>query len=133
MKTGFAAVRLAWALYVVPFLMAYTPILMNKDASWVAIGVSWVTGFVGFYCCAAGFEGYVLRRKLGIFERVIFLAAAFLLFCNKLWTILVGTALMALGIGIVQHSMRVPKAVAGLQPTGNPTSGDPGGNPSPSG
>jgi len=32
------AVRLAWALYIVPILMAYTPILMDKDASWSPSG-----------------------------------------------------------------------------------------------
>jgi len=38
--------------------MAYTPILMDKDASWIAIGAVWVTSFMGFYCCAIGFEGF---------------------------------------------------------------------------
>ena len=99
MKTGFAAVRLAWALYIVPFLMAYTPILMNEDASWTAIGITWASTLMGFYCTAAGLEGF-LRRKLKISERAIFLAAAFLLFSDRLWTIGVGTALMALGIAI---------------------------------
>jgi TRAP transporter 4TM/12TM fusion protein len=108
MKTGFAAVRLAWALYIVPFLMVYTPILMNKDASWMAIGVTWVTSFMGFYCSAAGLEGF-LRRRLKIPERMNFLVAGFLLFSDKLWSIGIGTALMALGIAIQYlHTPHVP-------------------------
>jgi len=79
--------------------MAYTPILMNKDASWIAIGITWATTLMGFYCSAAGLEGF-LRRKLNILERAIFLVAAFLLFSDRLWTIGMGTALMALGIAI---------------------------------
>lgn len=79
MKIGFAAMRLAWALYIVPFLMAYTPILMNKEASWVEILVIWATSFIGFYCSAAGPEGF-LRRKLKIPERLIFWSLRFFSF-----------------------------------------------------
>lgn len=99
MRTGFTAVRLAWALYIVPVLMAYTPILMNEHASWIAIGATWVTGFMGFYCCATGFEGF-LRRKLMIPERLLFLAAAFLLFSDKPKTFAAGIVLMGIGIAI---------------------------------
>ena len=99
MKTGFAAVRLAWALYIVPFLMAYTPILMNKDASWIWIGATWVTCFMGFYCCAIGFEGF-LRRKLKIPERLLFVTAAFFLFSDTPKTFAIGFILMAVGIAI---------------------------------
>lgn len=99
MKTGFAAVRLAWALYVVPFLMAYTPILMNKGVSWIEIGATWVTCFMGFYCCAVGFEGF-LRRKLKIPERFIFVTAAFLLFSDTPKTFVIGIILMSAGVAI---------------------------------
>ena len=131
MKTGFAAVRLAWALYIVPFLMAFQPILMDKGASWVEIGVTWVTGFMGFYCSAAGLEGYVLHRKLAIFERVIFLVAAFLLYSITPWKIGVGTALMALGIAMARYYAPVPEAVVGPQSTGNQSSQASGENPPP--
>ena len=110
MKTGFAAVRLAWALYIVPFLIAYQPILMNKDATWFMISLSWVTAFMGFYCSAAGLEGYC-RRKLKIWERVNFLVAAFLLYSISPWKIVVGTLLMALGIGIQRYHKPATESV----------------------
>jgi TRAP transporter 4TM/12TM fusion protein len=121
MKTGFAAVRLAWALYIVPFLIAYQPILMNKNASWAAIGVCWVTAFMGFYCSAAGLEGFS-RRKLKIWERLIFLTAAFLLYSNGPWKIAVGTVLMALGIALQRFYVPAHEASALLEPTVNPKS-----------
>jgi TRAP transporter 4TM/12TM fusion protein len=130
MKTGFAAVRLAWALYIVPFLMAYTPILMNKDASWTAIGITWVTSFMGFYCSAAGLEGF-LRRKLTIPERALFLSAAFLLFSDNPWTIGVGTALMALGIAVQYLPASEREASVGQEPGTPACPGDPEENPSP--
>lgn len=121
MKTGFAAVRLAWALYIVPFLMAYQPILMNKDASWAVVGVTWVTGFMGFYCSAAGLEGF-LRRKLRVPERLLFLAAAVLLYSINPWAVTAGTILMALGIAI--QYLYTPAG----EPSPHP---EPAGNPSP--
>jgi len=130
MKTGFAAVRLAWALYIVPFLMAYTPILMNKEASWVEILVTWVTSFMGFYCSAAGLEGF-LRRKLKIPERLIFLVAAFLLFSDKLWTIGVGTTLMALGIAIQYLHTPGHEVPVRLEPTKSLNPRSSGENPLP--
>ena len=120
MKTGFTAVRLAWALYIVPFLMAYQPILMNKEASWTAIIVCWVTGFMGFYCSAAGLEGF-LRRKLMVPERVIFLAAAALLYSLNTWAITVGTVLMVLGIVIQYRYTPASDLTACLEPAGNPS------------
>jgi TRAP transporter 4TM/12TM fusion protein len=110
MKTGFTAVRLAWALYIVPFLMAYTPILMNNGSSWLAIGSTWVTCFMGFYSCAVGLEGY-LRRKLFLFERFIFLASAFLLFSDTPARFLMGMLLLALGI-IFQYVYKPPQKAA---------------------
>ncbi|MEW6333117.1 MAG: TRAP transporter large permease subunit, partial [Thermodesulfobacteriota bacterium] len=99
MRTGFASVRLAWALYIVPFLMAYTPILMDPGASWLWIGATWVTCFMGFYCCAIGFEGY-FQRKLLVPERILFVVASFLLFSDTPATFIAGIALMSVGIAI---------------------------------
>ncbi|MFP6890131.1 MAG: TRAP transporter fused permease subunit [Nitrospinota bacterium] len=94
MRTGFASLKLAKALYVVPFLMAYTPILMDKNAAWAAIAMIWVTGFMGFYCTSAALEGYV-RRHLLMWERILFALAGGLLFFYVAWMKIAGTVLMA--------------------------------------
>jgi TRAP-type uncharacterized transport system fused permease subunit len=79
--------------------MAYTPILMNKGASWVEIAATWGTSFLGFYCCAIGFEGF-LRRKLTILERLFFIVGGFLLFSDTPMTFLTGLAMMIVGLAI---------------------------------
>ena len=99
MRTGFASLKLAKALYIVPFLMAYTPILMDKDATWTSIALIWVTGFMGFFCTSAALEGY-LRRKLQVWERVLFGLAGALLFFYVTWMKVVGGILMAIMLGI---------------------------------
>lgn len=93
MKTGFSALKLAKALYIVPFLMAYTPINMTKGASWYDIGIVWITGFMGFFCASASLEGYV-RRKLFIIERIIFAIASIFLFFYVPWMKITGTLIM---------------------------------------
>ncbi len=99
MRTGFSSLKLAKALYIVPFLMAYTPILMDKGSTWPAILLVWSTGFMGFFCSSAALEGY-LRRKLFIWERFLFVFAATFLFFNAGWMKGVGTVLMAIGLGV---------------------------------
>jgi TRAP transporter 4TM/12TM fusion protein len=98
MRTGFASVKLAKALYIVPFMMAYTPILMNKDSTWLTIAIVWVSGFMGFFCTSAALEGY-LRRKLQIWECVVFGVAGGLLFFHVTWMKVAGTVLMAAMVG----------------------------------
>ncbi|MED5579792.1 MAG: TRAP transporter fused permease subunit [Nitrospinota bacterium] len=101
MKAGFSALKLAKALYVVPFLMAYTPINMTKGADWYDIGIVWITGFMGFFCASASLEGYV-RRKLYIIERIIFAIASILLFFYVPWMKITGTLIM-IGMLTIQY------------------------------
>lgn len=96
-RTGFAAVLLAKPLYIVPFMMAYSPILMDPGSAWWDIANVWITGFIGFYCMAVGMEGY-FRRNLSWLERVLFLAAALLFFFHVWWIKFAAVALLAAGI-----------------------------------
>lgn len=99
MRTGFASLKLGKALYIVPFLMAYTPINITAGAAWFDIIVVWVTGFMGFFCTSASLEGY-MRRKLEIWERVVFAVAGGLLFFYVPWMKITGTVIMAVMIAI---------------------------------
>ncbi len=98
-RTGFVSVMLAKALYVVPFLMAYSPILMDPGTPWWDIVVVWVTSFIGFLSLAIAIEGF-FRRKLLWWERVLFGCAAFLLFFQLWWMKAAALAIMALGIAL---------------------------------
>ncbi|MBT3823158.1 MAG: TRAP transporter fused permease subunit, partial [Nitrospinaceae bacterium] len=97
-RTGFAGLKLAKVLYIMPFLMAYTPILMNPGTPWWEIGLVWVSGFTGLFCTSAALEGY-MRRDLTIPERVLFGFAGALLFFHVGWMKITGTLLLALGAG----------------------------------
>ncbi len=99
MRTGFASLKLGKALYIVPFLMAYTPINITPGAAWFDIIIVWVTGFMGFFCTSASLEGY-MRRKLEIWERVVFAVAGGLLFFYVPWMKITGTVIMAVMIAI---------------------------------
>ena len=99
MRTGFASLKLGKALYIVPFLMAYTPINMTAGASWFDIIVVWGSGFMGFFCTSASLEGY-MRRKLLTWERVVFAAAGGLLFFYVPWMKITGALVMAVMVAI---------------------------------
>ncbi len=107
MRTGFTSLKLAKPLYIIPFLMAYSPILMDPGSAWGDVIITWISGFMGFFCSAAALEGF-LRRKLLLWERGLLVAAAFLLFFNVGWMKLAGAAFMGMGIAL-QYFHRPPK------------------------
>jgi len=108
-RTGFIAVLLAKPLYVVPFLMAYSPILMDPGAAWWDIIIVWATAFIGFYSLAVAIEGY-FRRKLSWMERALFMGAAIGFFFQIWWVKLAAVAMLALGVAL-QIWLRQPEMV----------------------
>lgn len=96
-RTGFAGLKLAKVLYIMPFLMAYTPILMNPGTPWYEVGLVWVSAFVGFYCTSAALEGY-MRRNLIWWERVLFALAGAFLFFHDGWMKFYGLIFLVLGL-----------------------------------
>ena len=117
-RTGFISVMLAKPLYVVPFLMAYSPILMDPGTPWWDILVVWVTGFVGFFCLAVAMEGF-FRRPLTWAERLLFLAAAVAFFFQIWWIKFIAIGLMGLGIAI-QTMIKAPALPAAAPEPGEP-------------
>lgn len=95
MRTGFISLKLAKPLYVVPVLMAYTPILMNGP--WSDVITAWVGAAFGFVCTSAIFEGYMLRR-LNLLDYVILSVAAVGFFWHGVWFNVVGFALLGLSL-----------------------------------
>jgi TRAP transporter 4TM/12TM fusion protein len=108
-RTGFVSVMLAKALYVVPFLMAYSPILMDPGTPWWDILLVWVTSFIGFLCLAIAIEGF-FRRKLLWWERLLFASAALLLFFQVWWMKAAAIAILALALAV--HRLYNPPHLA---------------------
>jgi TRAP transporter 4TM/12TM fusion protein len=75
--TGWQAVRIAAATYIVPFMLIYEPSLM-LIGNWFESLTSTVSAVVGVMCLAAGLQGYLLREARW-WERALLVIAALLL------------------------------------------------------
>jgi len=96
-RTGFAGLKLAKVLYIMPFLMAYSPILMNPGTPWYEVGLVWGSAFVGFYCTSAALEGY-MRRNLTWWERMLLALSGAFLFFHVGWMKIAGLIFLTLGV-----------------------------------
>ena len=96
-RSGWAAVRIGAAGFIVPFMFIYEPaILMIGD--WPTIIQSAVTATVGCVALAAGLHGYLLRAA-PLWERAVLIAAAFFLIKPGVLTDLIGFGLLIAMIG----------------------------------
>jgi TRAP transporter 4TM/12TM fusion protein len=93
-STGFAAMKLGAAVYLVPFVIAYSPsLLLIGDGLDVIQAL--VTALVGIVALAACVQGYLLR-PMGIPERLLAGAAAVALLAGGWRSDLAGAGLLAL-------------------------------------
>ena len=93
-KTGWAAVKVGAAGFVVPFMFVFEPSLL-MIGNWSDILSSFVTATIGTICLAAGMFGYLLREARP-WERVTLVTAAVLLIKPGLITDLIGAGLLLL-------------------------------------
>ncbi len=79
-KTGWAAVRIGAAGFIVPFMFAYEPALMliTKPGQWHEAVLAAISASIGCVALAGGLYGYFLR-SCALWERLILIAGAFLL------------------------------------------------------
>jgi TRAP-type uncharacterized transport system fused permease subunit len=75
MKTGLTAWKLAKGLYIIPALMAYTPMIGGTTEEMIRITIF---GTLGLYAFVGVMEGY-LEDKLNLLNRSVLLLATFLL------------------------------------------------------
>ena len=75
--TGWQAVRIAAATYIVPFMLIYEPSLM-LIGGWFESLTSSASAVIGVMCLAAGLQGYLLREARW-WERGVLVVAALLL------------------------------------------------------
>ena len=91
--TGWAAVRIGAAGFIVPFMFAYEPSLLMIGA-WYDVALASLSATVGCIVLAAGLYGYLLRPCLW-WERAVLIAAALLLIKPGWVSDLIGLALIA--------------------------------------
>jgi len=95
-ETGWVAVRVGAAGFIVPFMFVYEPALLmiNGWDEWHVSLHAFVTATIGCACLAAGMFGYLLREAR-MWERILLLAAALLLIKPGIITDLIGFVLLA--------------------------------------
>lgn len=104
MKTGFAALGLAVAGFIVPYMFAYNQALLF-DGTLLAVGLSTLTAILGIVALAAGVQGYYLK-ELNIVERLLLLLAAVTLMIGGVFSDLVGILILG-GVFIIQKRSSV--------------------------
>jgi len=94
-KTGWAAIRIGAAGFIVPFMFAYEPALMLivKPGQWHDAVLAAISASVGCVALAAGLYGYFVRA-CSWWERIILIAGAFLLIKPGWVTDLIGFGLL---------------------------------------
>jgi TRAP-type uncharacterized transport system fused permease subunit len=92
-KTGWAAVRIGAAGFIVPFMFAYEPALL-MIGDWPTVAWRFAVSCLGILVLAAGLHGYLLR-PMAAWERGLAIASALLLVAPDLAADAAGFALMA--------------------------------------
>ena len=62
MKTGLTATRLAIAAFIIPFVFAYSPMILfvGESILWYEVALTVITAVIGMIGVAAGLSGYLL-------------------------------------------------------------------------
>ncbi|WP_245296818.1 MULTISPECIES: TRAP transporter permease [Rhodomicrobium] len=108
-RTGWAAVKIGAAGFVVPFMFVYEPALL-MIGDWPNIVWRFLVSCIGIGMLAAGLHGYLLT-PMPYWQRAIAIIAALLLVAPELTTDIIGFALMSLMIA-VQYQGQEPGKLA---------------------
>jgi TRAP transporter 4TM/12TM fusion protein len=118
MKTSWSALRLTLPGFIIPFMIAYNPILLmqsepGETVSAMGIILAVVTGMIGIFALAVSTTNFY-TIKLTIIERIGFLAGSILLIKPGLLTDGIGITIVAVFLGI--HLFRAKKSESTVNP-----------------
>lgn len=105
MKTGWTALRLAIAGFLIPFMFAYNPSLLLIDTTAGEVMVLILTSLVGVFALGFAGSGYWLR-SLALWERALLFGGALALIQPGLLTDALGLAILV-GIWALQKSSQL--------------------------
>jgi len=111
MATGFVALRLALAGFIVPFMFVIDPALL-LHGDWHHVIIAVVTGCIGVYLLAAAVEGWMLIRS-NLFESSLLFISAVLLLLPGLVSDF--TAACAVGVAVTLQIYRRRRIVIAEQ------------------
>lgn len=95
MRTGFNAVKLAIAAFLIPYMFVYNPEMLMINAQWYDVLRIAVTALIGMFGIGAALEGYYSRHA-HLLQRIMFLAGGLMLVEPGLMTDIMGIGLVVL-------------------------------------
>lgn len=96
MRTGWECVKIAKALYIIPFMFAFSSLL---DPSWLEVCFDFAVGLLMFALIPIAMVGY-WRHALSVTIRIILFASAGLLFVSTLGPFMDGIGWLAGGLAV---------------------------------
>lgn len=103
-KTGFTALKLCAAGFLIPFMFAFNPVMVWENVTAFTIIRVMATGLIGVYALAIGVQNF-MNARLTTIERILFLVGAFLMMDPGSFTDLIGIVVVALAFTV--HFKRV--------------------------
>jgi TRAP transporter 4TM/12TM fusion protein len=103
--SGWAAVKIGAAGFIVPFMLIYEPALL-MIGTWPAIIGAFITASIGILLFAAGLHGYFITRT-NLWQRVVLIVAGLMLIDPGLLTDIIGAVLAGVVIVAQLVSSRV--------------------------
>ena len=97
MESSWAAVKLGLTGYIIPFMFVFGPSLLMIGEWHVILGTV-ITATIGVTCLAAALHNYFFFGHTHIWERLLLLAAAFVLINPGLYTDIAGASLVGLTV-----------------------------------
>jgi len=113
-ESGWAAVRVGAAGFIVPFMFIFEPSLLMIGDWWTILS-SVITATIGVICLAGGLHGYFWRAT-SIWERTFLVGAALMLIKPGLVTDIIGLGL--LGLVLLNQIVVNPAKAAAAPPAG---------------
>lgn len=103
MKTAFQASKLAIAVFIVPYMFAYSPsmLMIGDKVTWLMVAQIAVTAAVGIFGVTAAIEGYLFKH-MEVYIRIIMAVGGLMLIHPGRTTDLIGISLVVVCV-VIQY------------------------------
>ena len=104
MKTAVNATKLAIAAFIVPYILAFNPVMiLEGDVTVISVAVIVITSLVGLFGVSAGLNGH-LFKKIPMVLRVVIIAAGICMMIPEVYSDIIGLVAVG-GIFMLQYFM----------------------------
>ena len=104
MKTAVNATKLAIAAFIVPYILAFNPVMiLEGDVTVISVAIIVITSLVGLFGVSAGLNGH-LFKKIPMALRVAIIAASICMMIPEVYSDIIGLVVVG-GIFMLQYFM----------------------------